>query len=81
MIARKVSTDIRSALKNDRLLITGELDFYQRDTFADPLDVEELTGREFELPGATPYPIIDLWRGALGGEILKDRSRSRYTKR
>ena len=75
MIARKVSTDIRSALKNDRLLITGELDFYQRDEFADPLDVG------MEPPGAQIYPISDRWRGSLSGEVLKDRSRSGYTKK
>ncbi len=59
-------------LKNDILHVEGTLAFFQRDEFADPLDLG------FELPGSVIYPISDRWNGTLSGQVFIDRSRSKY---
>lgn len=62
----------RSTVIHNRLRIVGELAFWQKDAFVDPLRLG------LELPGAQPDAIEDQWGGSLSGEVLEDRARSRY---
>lgn len=62
-----------SRLADGMVRIDGDLEFYLRDEFADPL------GRGFEVPGATVYAITDRWSGSLNGEVYLSRDKSRYT--
>lgn len=61
-----------SILKNDLINIEGDFLFYQNDEFTD------IFGVGIEPPGSTIYPITDIWGGTLRGQVIKDRSRSKY---
>lgn len=52
--------------------IEGDMNFFLRDKFEDPLDIG------LELPGSEWYFIMDKWRGTLEGEILRDPDQSIY---
>lgn len=58
------------------LRIRGNLEFYLRDEFADPLDFQESIGLNFEV--GTPYVIFDDWGGNFRGLIMRDRNFSLY---
>ncbi len=52
-----------SKLQNMMISIEGDLNFFIRDEFADPLDVG------IELPGSKVYSITDKWTGTLNGQV------------
>ncbi len=54
---------------NDYVELSGSLEIYLDDEFADPLDI----GIEFF---GTPYPIKGTWPGSVNGRIYADASRS-----
>ena len=66
-----------STLKRGILSIEGDLTFYQKDRFADSVDFYNLVERDIEIFGE-PYSITDEWRGSFNGQVLAERSRSRY---
>jgi len=53
------------------LTVSGQIDFYLKDEFADPIDVG------IELFG-DPYPITDQWSGRFSGQIHADPEHSRF---
>jgi len=61
-----------STPKHGALEVTGTLDFYLDDEFADPTSLGP------ELLGSTRYDIFDNWNGSLRGLVLKDRSTSKF---
>lgn len=64
----------RSSDRFSLLELSGSIDFYLRDEFADPLGVgiEIITGQ--------PYPITDQWLGHLEGQVYEDASRSSFKR-
>ena len=56
--------------RSGMLTISGDIDFYLEDAFADPLDIG------IEVIAGKPYPITDSWFGHLEGRVYADASRS-----
>ncbi|MEM7399604.1 MAG: phage minor head protein [Pseudomonadota bacterium] len=68
------------------LYLRGTIKFKLDDWFRDPVDIEEHVlqkiGAEgmvpIELPGATPYRIVDHWGGVFDARVSIDRSQSKF---
>ncbi|WP_237385814.1 DUF6973 domain-containing protein [Xenorhabdus sp. Sc-CR9] len=55
----------------DKYRVHGTVDYYLYDKFADPFDMKNLIGKEWDALGV-PYDIDDQWMGIIKFEIDKD---------
>lgn len=62
-----------SEYENGVLSLEGNISFYLRDEFADPIGL----GIE---PGGDVYPITDVWDGHFKGRIYADEDRSKFVR-
>jgi hypothetical protein len=64
--------------KGDFLIVTAYIDYNFYDRFTDPLDEWNVIPGVYDLPGATPYDITDVWSTHLEALIKKNSSTSRF---